>query len=78
MRLFRQIYQYVNFCGTTPCQIALAQYMQQHPEHIQELSQFYQTKRDRFNQAIHNSRFCLTHRKELISKTLITARLDLT
>lgn len=59
MRLFRQIYQYVNFCGTTPCQIALAQYMQQHPEHIQELSQFYQTKRDRFNQAIHNSRFLL-------------------
>ena len=39
------------------CQIALAQYMEQHPEHIQELSQFYQTKRDRFNQAIHNSRF---------------------
>ncbi|MFX4470317.1 aminotransferase class I/II-fold pyridoxal phosphate-dependent enzyme, partial [Acinetobacter baumannii] len=23
MRLFRQIYQYANFCGTTPCQIAL-------------------------------------------------------
>lgn len=59
MRLFRQIYQYANFCGTTPCQIALAQYMEQHPEHIQELSQFYQTKRDRFNQAIHNSRFLL-------------------
>lgn len=59
MRLFRQIYQYANFCGTTPCQIALAQYMQQHPEHIQELSQFYQAKRDHFNQAIHNSRFLL-------------------
>ncbi len=48
-----------NFCGTTPCQIALAQYMQLHPEHIRELSQFYQTKRDRFNHAIHNSRFLL-------------------
>lgn len=59
MRLFRQIYQYANFCGTTPCQIALAQYMEQHPEHIQELPQFYQTKRDRFNQAIHHSRFLL-------------------
>lgn len=59
MRLFRQIYQYANFCGTTPCQIALAQYMEQHPEHIQELPQFYQTKRDHFNQAIHHSRFLL-------------------
>lgn len=59
MRLFRQIYQYANFCGTTPCQIALAHYMEQHPEHIQELPQFYQTKRDRFNQAIHHSRFLL-------------------
>lgn len=52
--------------------------MQQHPEHIQELSQFYQTKRDRFNQAIHNSRFYLNHLKGLISKTLITVRLDQT
>jgi len=59
MRLFRQIYQYANFCGTTPCQIALAQYMEEHPEHIQELPQFYQTKRDHFNQAIHHSRFLL-------------------
>lgn len=59
MRLFRQIYQFANFCGTTPCQIALAQYMQQHPEHVQQLSAFYQDKRDRFNHAIQNSRFLL-------------------
>lgn len=57
MRLFRQIYQYANFCGTTPCQIALANYMQQHPEHIQELPHFYQAKRDRFNAQIRDSRF---------------------
>ncbi|WHP04665.1 MULTISPECIES: pyridoxal phosphate-dependent aminotransferase [Acinetobacter] len=57
MRLFRQIYQFANFCGTTPCQIALADYMQQHPEHIQELPDFYQTKRDLFNDQIANSRF---------------------
>ena len=57
MRLFRQIYQFANFCGTTPCQIALADYMQQHPEHIQELPHFYQTKRDLFNTQIQNSRF---------------------
>ena len=57
MRLFRQIYQFANFCGTTPCQIALANYMQQHPEHIQELPNFYQAKRDLFNTQIQSSRF---------------------
>lgn len=57
MRLFRQIYQFANFCGTTPCQIALADYMQQHPEHIQELPDFYQAKRDLFNTQIQSSRF---------------------
>lgn len=31
--------------------------MQHHPEHIQTLPDFYQTKRDLFNQQIQNSRF---------------------
>ena len=57
MRLFRQIYQFANFCGNTPCQLALAHYMQQHPEHIQELPHFYQAKRDLFNTHIQDSRF---------------------
>lgn len=48
MQLFRQIYQFANFCGVTPVQLALANYMQQHPEHIQNLASFYQAKRDRF------------------------------
>ncbi|GAA5630679.1 methionine aminotransferase [Acinetobacter calcoaceticus] len=57
MRLFRQIYQFANFCGNTPCQLALAHYMRQHPEHIQELPHFYQAKRDLFNTHIQDSRF---------------------
>ncbi|KHF77145.1 Aspartate aminotransferase [Acinetobacter sp. neg1] len=57
MSLFRQIYQFANFCGNTPCQLALAHYMQQHPEHIQELPHFYQAKRDLFNTHIQDSRF---------------------
>lgn len=57
MKLFRQIYQYANFCGNTPAQVALSQYMQQHPEHIQELGSFYQAKRDLFNQGLTQSRF---------------------
>ena len=60
MQLFRQVYQFANFCGTTPCQIALASYMQQHPEHVQQLPQFYQAKRDVFNAQLVNSRFTFT------------------
>ena len=57
MQLFRQAYQFINFCGVSPVQVALANYMQQHPEHIAELAKFYQDKRDLFNQGIANSRF---------------------
>ncbi len=57
MKIFRQVYQFANFCGVTPIQMALASFMQQHPEHIQNLAQFYQAKRDRFNTGIQHSRF---------------------
>lgn len=40
-------------------QIALAQYMQQHPEHISGLSSFYQQKRDLFISGIQQSKFSL-------------------
>ncbi len=60
MQLFRQIYQYANFCGNTPAQIALTQYMQQHPEHIAELTDFYQHKRDTFNLGLQQSLFGFT------------------
>ncbi|NHB66398.1 aminotransferase class I/II-fold pyridoxal phosphate-dependent enzyme [Acinetobacter sp. GFQ9D192M] len=57
MQMFRQIYQFVSFCGVTPIQVALTEYMQLHSEHIHELSGFYQTKRDLFNHALTDSRF---------------------
>lgn len=57
MKIFRQVYQFASFCGVTPIQIALAEYLQQHPEHIPQLSTFYQAKRDLFNSSIQNSRF---------------------
>lgn len=60
MHVFRQVYQFTNFCGVTPVQVALANFMQQHPEHIDELASFYQTKRDLFNQGIQHSRFSFT------------------
>ena len=59
MNVFRQVYQFANFCGVTPVQIALAQYMQQHPKHILGLSSFYQQKRDMFISGIQQSKFTL-------------------
>jgi len=60
MKLFRQVYQFVSFCGVTPIQMALATFMQQHSEHIDGLADFYQEKRDLFNSGIRNSRFHFT------------------
>ena len=60
MRVFRQVYQFANFCGVTPVQVALAEYMQQHPEHVQQLTDFYQRKRDLFTAGLAASRFQLT------------------
>jgi methionine aminotransferase len=37
--------------------MALANFMQKHPEHIAELASFYQAKRDLFNASLQNSRF---------------------
>ena len=59
MREFRQILQYASFCAVHPCQIAIAQFMQQHPEHIAELGQFYQQKRDFFLNGLEDSRFSM-------------------
>lgn len=60
MNAFRQIYQFANFCGVTPIQIALTNFMQQHPEHIENLAVFYQQKRDLFNAGLNQSRFQFT------------------
>ncbi|MCV2443868.1 methionine aminotransferase [Acinetobacter bereziniae] len=57
MKVFRQIYQFANFCGVTPVQMALANFMQKHPEHIDGLASFYQQKRDLFNSGIQDSKF---------------------
>ncbi|WP_275628840.1 pyridoxal phosphate-dependent aminotransferase [Pseudomonas sp. 273] len=53
----RKIHQYVNFCGVTPLQWALADFMAAHPEHLRELPGFYQAKRDLFCDLLGRSRF---------------------
>ena len=53
----RKIHQYVNFCGVTPLQWALADYMAECPQHVDELPAFYQAKRDLFCELLAGSRF---------------------
>ena len=57
MTEFRKIHQYVNFSSFTPAQLAIGDVMAEQPEHIDELSAFYQQKRDLLIQALTPSRF---------------------
>jgi methionine aminotransferase len=45
---FRKVHQFTCFSVVTPIQHALADFMQEQPEHYQGLSDFYQNKRDHF------------------------------
>ncbi|QKZ03306.1 pyridoxal phosphate-dependent aminotransferase [Pseudomonas eucalypticola] len=53
----RKVHQYVNFCGVTPLQWALADFMAACPEHVEQLPAFYQAKRDLFCDLLAPSRF---------------------
>ncbi|MFC3033666.1 methionine aminotransferase [Pseudoalteromonas fenneropenaei] len=54
---FRKIHQFVTFSSFTPAQLALADMLAQHPQHVDELSAFYQAKRDVLVSALASSRF---------------------
>jgi len=56
---FRKVHQYLTFCTTTPMQAAIADMLEEHPEHWQELSGFYQEKRDFLRKHLEPSRFTL-------------------
>ena len=56
----RKVHQYVSFCGVTPLQWALADYMAEQPEHVDELPAFYQAKRDLFCDLLAGSRLRFT------------------
>lgn len=56
----RKVHQYVSFCGVTPLQYALADFMAACPEHVAELPAFYQAKRDLFCDLQAGSRFTFT------------------
>ncbi len=54
---FRKVHQFVTFVGVTPIQWALADFMAEYPDYASKLAGFYQAKRDRFCQAMTQSRF---------------------
>jgi len=57
---FRKVHQYLTFCSFAPAQWALAEMLEQHPEHHLELPGFYQRKRDAFRAQLAGTRFnCL-------------------
>ena len=59
-RELRRVHQYVTFVAVTPVQWALAEFMRDHPEHIDDLASFYQRKRDLFCDALAGSGFGFT------------------
>ena len=58
MAEFRKVHQFNVFSANTPIQHALAAYMKQ-PSNYEEVSSFYQAKRDRFVKGMAKSRFKL-------------------
>ncbi len=47
-REFRKVHQFVTFTTHTPTQWAIADYLEHHPEHDENLPAFYEAKRDLF------------------------------
>jgi len=54
---FRKIHQYVTFCSPTPFQVGIAEMLGEDSGHINELSSFYEAKRDILSNALAKSRF---------------------
>ena len=57
---FRRIHQFVTFATATPLQYGIADFLEQCPEHHNNLPSFYQKKRDLFNNFLSGSRFKIT------------------
>jgi len=55
----RKVHQYLTFSVNTPAQLAIADMLREHPEHYLELPEFYQARRDRFINALADSRLKL-------------------
>ena len=59
MNEFRKSHQFIVFTVNHPAQLAIADFMREHPEFADHLASFYQGKRDFFRQQLEGSRFVL-------------------
>jgi methionine transaminase len=59
MKEFRKSHQFITFCIHHPSQLALADFMRKEPEFADNLSAFYQDKREGFRNAMQATRFTL-------------------
>jgi len=57
---FRKVHQFVTFTTHTPTQWAIADYLENHPEHDEQLSAFYEAKRDLFLKEMQGIGFQMT------------------
>lgn len=57
---FRRVHQFVTFTTATPLQYGIADFLNDCPEHHEQLGRFYQAKRDLFCSLLGPSRFRLT------------------
>ena len=56
----RKVHQFVSFVAVTPVQLAVADFLAEHPDYPATLAAFYQRKRDLFCAALGQSRFSFT------------------
>jgi methionine aminotransferase len=56
----RKVHQFVSFVAVTPVQLAVADFLEEHPDSPATLAAFYQRKRDLFCAALGQSRFIFT------------------
>ena len=61
MSEFRKVHQFNTFTTVTPMQWALADFVRESPGHFIELPDFYQRKRDLFQEHMADSRFRMQH-----------------
>ncbi|MEO8460973.1 MAG: pyridoxal phosphate-dependent aminotransferase [Dokdonella sp.] len=54
---FRKVHQYLTFCTFSPAQWALAEVLENDPQHYRDLPQFYQKRRDRFRDLLADTKF---------------------
>jgi methionine aminotransferase len=74
---FRKIHQWTCFAVITPIQHAIADYMEQTPNHYAELPVFYEHKRDKFCELVNDSRFRLRPTAGTLTKEIGVASIPI-